>query len=222
MNSTVISDINPKSPVAEAFRIIRTNLNIMEMDKQTRTILITSPGPSEGKSSTVANLGTVLAQSGVKVIIVDCDLRRSEQHHIFGLANQIGLSNVLVDGLDVMQVLQETSVPNLRVIPSGPIPSHPAELLGSQQTKQLLQQLIELADVVLVDSPPILMVADAQILSGMVDGVVLVVKSGRTKVDAVKQAKERIEKANARIIGTVLNAVQKSDGGYYYGYSYYR
>lgn len=219
--SKVISELNPKSPVAEAFRIIRTNLQFSAVDKSFKTLLVTSAGPSEGKSSTIANLGAVMAQAGARVIIVDCDLRRAEQHRMFNLPNDTGLTNILVGGMEIGAVLKDTKLPNLQVITSGPLPPNPAELLGSDKTRELLEKLTEMADIVLVDSPPTLMVADAALLSSIVDGVVLVIKSAKTKIDAIKQAKERLEKANARIVGTVLNAVENSHGYYYYNYSYY-
>lgn len=219
--SKVISELNPKSPVAEAFRILRTNLQFTAIDKPFKTILVTSASPSEGKSSTVANLGTVLAQAGHKVIIVDCDLRKASQHVHFGLPNNSGLTNILVGGMELGLVLRDTNQPNLKVITSGPIPPNPAELLGSTKTKELLEKLTTLADIVLVDSPPVLAVADAPILSAMVDGTLMVIRSAKTKIEAVKQAKDRLEKANSRIIGAVLNAVESAHGGYYYDYAYY-
>lgn len=218
----VISELNPKSPVAEAYRILRTNLQFTAVDKPFKTILVTSASPAEGKSSTVANLGTVLAQAGHKVVIVDCDLRKASQHVHFGLPNNIGLTNVLVGGMEMGLVLRDTQQPNLKVITSGPIPPNPAELLGSTKIKEMFEKLSTIADIVLVDSPPVLAVADAPILSTLVDGTVLVIRSAKTKIDAVKQAKERLEKANSRIIGAVLNAVESSHGSYgYYDYAYY-
>jgi capsular exopolysaccharide synthesis family protein len=161
-----------------------------------------------------------MAQAGARVIVLDCDLRRAEQHHLFGLTNGKGLTHVLVGGAEINEVIRETRVPNLKVVTSGPLPPNPAELLGSVKTKELLEKLAEEADIVLIDSPPMLVVADAAILSSIVDGVILVIKSAKTKIEEVKQAKERLEKANARIIGTVLNAVRSSHGSYYY-YDYY-
>jgi protein-tyrosine kinase len=220
-NNKIVSGINPKSPVAEAFRILRTNLQFSTVDKPFKSILITSAGPGEGKSTTAANLGTVMAQTGAKVILVDCDLRRAELHRLFNLPNDEGLTNVLVGGLDIKLVLRDTWLPNLKVITSGPLPPNPAELLGSEKTREVLAKLKEMADIILVDSPPVLMVADATLLSSIVDGVILVIKSAKTKIDAAKQAKERLENANARIVGTVLNAVESSNGYYYYYNSSY-
>ncbi len=220
-NSLIISETNPKSPVAEAYRILRSNLQFSSINKEYKKLQITSSGPSEGKSTTVANLGTVMAQAGAKVIIVDCDLRRAVQHQIFGLANVAGLTNVLVGGQELDQVIQQTKLPNLQVLTSGPLPPNPAELLGSPKAREVLEAVAAKADIVLIDSPPVLMVADAPIISSIVDGTIMVIKSAKTKIEAVKQAKERLDKANATIVGTVLNAVESSHGSYYYYDSYY-
>lgn len=220
--SKIISELNPKSPAAEAYRILRTNLQFSTVDKPLQTLLVSSAGPSEGKSYTVANLGAVMAQAGARVIVVDCDLRRAKQHTLFNKPNTVGLTNVLVGQAELRQVVQDTGVPNLSLLTSGPLPPNPAELLGSAKTKDVFSQLTELADLVLLDSPPVLVVADATILSALVDGVVLVIRAARTKTDAMKQAKERLVNANARIVGTIMNAVEGSGGYYYYyGSGYY-
>ncbi len=207
----VIADTDSKSPVAEAFRLLRTNLKFAAVDKSIKLLLVTSSRQMEGKSYTVANLGTVLAQTGARVIIVDCDLRQAEQHTIFGLSNNMGLTGVLTgsgtENGEIAQALKATAIPNLKVLTAGPLPPNPSELLQSDKAKTVFKALAEMADIVLVDSPPVLIRADAAVLSAVVDGVILVIKAGKTKTDAVKQAKERLEKANARIIGTVLNGV---------------
>lgn len=220
-NNKVMSEVNPRSYVAEAFRILRTNLQFITGGNSLKALLITSPGPSEGKSTVAANLGTVLAQNGARVILMDCDLRFSEQHLLFNLPNNTGISNVLAGQMDISQILKETRVPGLRVITSGPLPPNPAELLDSEKAKEVLAELSEMSDIVLVDSPPALMVADAAIMSSLVDGCMLVIRAGKTKIDAVKQAKERLDKANAKIIGTVLNAVEGLSGYYYHDSHYY-
>lgn len=220
-NIKVISELNPKSPVAEAYRILRTNLQFSAVDKSLKTMLVTSAGPGEGKSTTTANLATVIAQAGANVIVVDCDLRRAVQHTLFDLPNDRGLTNILVGGLEPEQVIQETKIPNLRVITSGPLPPNPAELLASGKAKELWAKVAAMADMVIVDSPPVLTVADATILSSVMDGVILVIKSAVTKIDALKQTKDRLDKASARIIGTVLNSVESSGGNYYYNNYYY-
>jgi capsular exopolysaccharide synthesis family protein len=177
------------------------------VDKPFKSLLITSAGPMEGKTDTVANLGTVLAQTGIRVIIVDCDLRRPELHTKFGLSNNKGLTNLLVGSAGIEDVLQDTSIPGLQVVTSGPMAPNPSELLQSEKAKSVLAELADMADFVLSDSPPALIRSDAAVLSSLLDGVLLVIKAGKTKIDAVKQAGDRLKRVNARIIGTVLNGV---------------
>lgn len=217
-NNKVMSDVNPRSYVAEAFRILRTNLHFSTLDYNLKSLLVTSPGPAEGKSTVTANLAAVMAQTGARVVLVDCDMRWPEQHRLFNLPNDAGLTNVLVGSMEVSEVLRNTRLPSLKILPSGPMPLNPAELLGSAKTGRVLDELTQMADIVLIDSPPALMVADAAILSSMVDGCVLVIKTAETKIEAVKQAKQRLEKANARIVGAVLNAVEGFAGYDYYHY----
>jgi capsular exopolysaccharide synthesis family protein len=219
-NIKIMSEINPRSHVAEAFRILRTNLHFSTVNHNLKSLLVTSPGPSEGKSTITANLGIVMAQTGAKVVLVDSDMRWAEQHRLFNLSNETGLTNVLIGSMEIPQVLRHTRLPSLKVITCGPPPPNPAELLASEKTGRVLAELSEMADIVLIDSPPTLMVADATILSSMVDGCVLVIKTAETKIEAVRQAKERLDKANARIVGTVLNAVEGFIGYDYY-HSYY-
>lgn len=219
-NNKVMSDINPRSHVAEAFRILRTNLHFSTVDHNLKSLLVTSPGPSEGKSTITANLAIVMAQTGARVILADCDLRWAEQHRLFNLPNETGLTNVLAGSMEISDVLKNTRLPSLKVVTCGPVPPNPAELLGLEKTSRVLEQLSEMADIVLIDSPPTLMVADAAILSSIVDGCVLVIKTAETKMEAVRQAKERLDKANARIVGAVLNAVEGFIGYDYY-HSYY-
>lgn len=219
-NNKVMSEMNPRSHVAEAFRILRTNLHFSTVDHNLKSLLVTSPGPSEGKSTITANLGIVMAQTGARVVLVDCDLRWPEQHRLFNLPNETGLTNVLIGSMKIEDVLRSTRLPSLKVVTCGSMPSNPAELLGSEKTGKVFAELAEMADVLLIDSPPALMVADAAILSSIVDGCVLVIKTGDTKIEAVKLAKQRLENANARIVGAVLNSV-KGFIGYDYYHSYY-
>lgn len=209
-NNKVITKLNPNSYVAEAFRILRTNLQFSTLDHSLKTLLVTSPGPSEGKSTIVANMGIVMAQTEARVILLDCDLRWGDQHNLFNLPNETGLSNVLTGVMDISQVLKDTGLTNLKVITCGPLAPNPSELLGSERMKKVLGELGAMADIVLIDSPPTLMVADSAILSSVVDGCLIVARSARTKMDALSQAKERLDQASARIIGTVLNGVDKS------------
>lgn len=218
----VMCELNPRSHAAEAFRILRTNLQFTTTGGSLKSLLITSSGPSEGKSTITANLATVMAHAGASVILLDCDLRWPVQHRLFGLANDTGLTDVLTGSMEIGRVLRDTGMPNIKVVTCGGLPPNPSELLGSKKTREVLTQLHKMADIVLLDSPPILTVADPAILSSMVDGCLLVIKSSNTKIDAVKQAKEVLEKAKANIIGTVLNAVEASNGYHVYESHYYK
>jgi len=211
----------PKSPLAEAYRTLRTNLNFAEMDQAYRSILISSVNPQDGKSITAANLAVVLAQTGTKVILVDCDLRKPIQHKIFQVGNEKGITNCLAQNIEVEEVVQEVEIENLNILTSGPIPPNPAEMLGSERAKALWLLLLEKYDYVIIDAPPILAVADASILAAQVDGVVMVINSGDTRIDLAREAKEQLQKASAHLIGVILNKVKmnSSDYQYYYYYS---
>lgn len=216
----LITSTKPKSPIAEAYRTLRTNLHFSSLDNSYKTIMVTSAGPAEGKSTTLANLGVAMAQAGMNVLIVDCDLRKPVQHKTFDLSNQAGLTNVLVDNINLNQAIQSTTVDNLSMLTSGPIPPNPSELLGSERMGQVLEQLKENYDTVLIDCPPAVAVTDAAVLSSRVDGVILVLRAGVAKIDMAKQAKELIEKANGKFIGTVLYGVNFSGEDYHYYYYY--
>ena len=210
---------NPKSPLAEAYRTLRTNLGFTDMDKSTRSIMVTSTNPDEGKSTVIANLAVAMAQAGNKVIVVDCDLRKPTQHKIFGIDNYHGFTNTLIQKTDVEKIAYQGLVDNLTVLTSGPIPPNPSEVLASGSTRELFASLLGKYDYLLIDAPPVLAVADASILSVQVDGVILIVKAGVTRTDMVIKAKEQLQKANARLIGVVLNQVKREDDDYYYYYS---
>lgn len=210
----------PKSVVAEAYRTLRTNLGFAGIDNPFRTILISSPSPEDGKSTVIANLGVAMAQTGSRVIIVDTDLRKPTQHKIFGLVNQQGFTSCLAKG-NLDGAVQKTGigVDSLYILPSGPIPPNPAELLNSQRVREFWPLLLEQYDYVLVDSPPVLAVADASILASQMDGVIMVTRYGVTRKDQVQQTREIFQKASANLIGVVLNGAQM--GGKDYGYYYY-
>lgn len=219
MINTLITISNPRSPVAEAYRTLRTNLEFSNLDKSLRAILVTSASAEEGKSTTLANLAVTIAQSGKRVILADADLRRPTQHQTFGLKNSVGLTDMVRDdALLANPPLQETSVPNLKVLTSGQLPPNPAEILGSKRMSEILTALLEQADIVLLDAPPVIAVTDAAVLSSKVDGVLLVVSAGKTKRENARKAQTQLEKINARIIGVVLNNVQ-ADGRAQYYYS---
>jgi non-specific protein-tyrosine kinase len=216
----VIVSQDPFSPVSEAYRMIRSNIQFMSVGRPAKTIMVTSPTPGEGKSTTVANLGIVMAQAGLKTIIVDADLRRPVQHWIFQLPNLVGLTDLLCSPeLEINGHLRKTSVQNLQLITCGVLPPNPSELLGSQRMGQLLASLNELADVVIFDSSPAVAVADAMVLSNWVDGVVLVTQARQTRRDVARQAVLNLQQAGANFFGVVLNRVSK-EGSYYY-HQYY-
>jgi capsular exopolysaccharide synthesis family protein len=219
MNSILLITLtDPRSPVSEAYRTLRTNLEFFSLDEPIRTLVVTSPGAEEGKSTVLANLAVTLAQGGKQVILLDCDLRRPAQHALFGLDNTSGLTTMMLDeAAQSDPPLRQTSVDGLRVLPAGPPPPNPAELLGSRRMKETVAALLEQADVLLFDAPPVLAVTDALVLAVQTDGVLLVVKAGGTRREHVQRAKERLERVNARIVGAVLNNAPTDQAlqGYY-------
>jgi capsular exopolysaccharide synthesis family protein len=218
MPNTLITISNPRSPIAEAYRTLRTNLEFSNLDKSLRSLLVTSAGAEEGKSTTLANLAVALAQGGKQVILVDADLRRPTQHQIFGIKNAPGLSDLVRDeSMLANPPLQDTAVPGLKVLASGPLPPNPAEILGSARMREILAALLERADMVLFDAPPMLAVTDAAVLSSRVDGVLLVVSAGKTKRENAKKAQAQLDKIKARVIGAVVNNVKADGGSSYYG-----
>jgi non-specific protein-tyrosine kinase len=213
---------HPLSPVSEAYRIMRTNLEFSSIDTPIRKILVTSPGPSQGKSVTLANLGAVMAQSGRRVVAVDTDLRRPVLHKVFDLSNDWGLTEALMSGdAGVAEHLQSTSVENLSVLTSGALPPNPSEVLGSQRMEVLVDELARAADVVLFDSPPSLAVADPTILATLVDGTVMVCDAGRTRRGDLERAASELRRVGAKLLGAVLNQLPARRGGYYTYYGHY-
>jgi non-specific protein-tyrosine kinase len=215
--------LNPVSPITEAYRILRTNVKFASIDKPLETLMVTSPGPAEGKSVTLANLGVVLAQGGDRVIIVDTDLRRPAQHKLFQLSNETGLTDaILSPDADISDVLRPTSVEGLSVLTSGPIPPNPAELLASERMTRLMETLKARADVLLFDCPPALVVTDAVILGAKVDGVLVVNDLNRTRRKMAQKVPDVLERGRANVLGLVLNRLPARNGyGYYYMQYYY-
>jgi capsular exopolysaccharide synthesis family protein len=220
----------PRSPVAEAFRVLRTAIQFSSVDRPSRTLLITSPSPSEGKSTIAANLAVVIAQAGHNVLLVDADLRRPTQQSIFSLSDRHGLTDLLLElngnsqngegsAALLNSRLQPTAVEGLRLLSCGARPPNPSELLGSTKMRRLLAALASQFDVVIVDSPPILAVTDAVVLSAVVDGVVLVIDADETRRGPLQQAVSRLREANAHITGVVLNRLSLKSEGYRYYYS---
>jgi protein-tyrosine kinase len=217
----LVSHTHPHSPLAEAFRTLRTNLGFASVDGECRTILVSSPSPQDGKSTVISNLAVVLAQADKKVILVDCDLRKPVQHRIFNLPNQKGLTNCLLNQASPEETVQQGPLANLAVLTSGPIPPNPAEILGSSRTRAFWASLREKYDYVLIDAPPVLAVTDAVILAGQVDGVILVLKPGATRSNIAVQARDQFARADARLLGVVLNQVKIDSPDYQYAYYYY-
>ena len=209
----------PKSPTAEAYRTLRTNLQFAKVDGELKTVMFTSAGPGEGKSTITANTAVALAQSGRKVIILDCDLRKPIQHKIFNKSNK-GVTNILVEHLNIDDHIQETGIENLRLVASGPIPPNPSEIMGTRKMNELLELLKRQADIVLIDSPPVVAVTDASVLASQVDGVTLVLDSGIIRPEMAQRAKELITNANGKILGVILNRVEIDDEHAYYYYYY--
>lgn len=213
----------PRSLIAECMRAIRTNLLFMSPDKPFRTMVVTSAAPQEGKSTTVINLGVAMAQSGNRVLVIDTDMRRPRLHKAFGVSNEVGVSSLVVGEGDMDAAVKSTEVPNLFVLPCGPVPPNPAELLHTQAFHELLAKLGTKFDRVILDSPPVGAVADAAVLAAQVDGVLLVLKADKTNKDAAKRMVRTLRDVKARIFGAVLNDVnleRSKYGDYYYGYSY--
>lgn len=215
----LITDLEKRSPVIEAYRMLRTNIRFAAVDKQLRTLVLTSPGPGEGKSTTTANLAVVLAQAGHQTILVDADLRRPVQHHIFKISNRTGLTSALVErDVALESYLHETNVEGLRVLPTGPIPPNPSELLGSQRMRDVLHELETIADFVIIDSAPVLAVSDTSLLASAASGVLLVLRANATQLEATHRALQQLLSVHANVIGTVLNDVRSDRDGYYYYY----
>lgn len=214
---------HPRSPISEAYRVLRTNLEFSLLSETTPSLLVTSPNPGEGKSVTAANLAVVIAQAGSQVILVDSDLRRPVQHRVFQLPNSLGMTSLLLDvHLDVESALQPVEgLTGLRVLTSGPLPPNPAEVLKSRRTATLLASLIERADMVVLDSPPLLAVADAAILAGLASGTLLVCQSGVTRTAAAREALEALAKVGVKPLGLVVNDLDRSRVGSYYYHKYY-
>ncbi|MGL4739219.1 MAG: CpsD/CapB family tyrosine-protein kinase [Sarcina sp.] len=208
---------DPKSIAAEAYRILRTNIEYSSYDKKIQTIVVTSSQPAEGKSTTTGNLGLAFSEYGKRTIIIDCDLRRPSIHKKMLISNEAGLSEIIL-GIKKAEDCIQSFKERIDVITAGKIPPNPSELLGSKRMINFLKALKEIYDYIIIDAPPILAVTDAQILAANVDGVVLVVKSGKTKKEAIVEAKKQLDKVKANIIGSVLTQVENTQDEYYYYY----
>jgi capsular exopolysaccharide synthesis family protein len=219
--SPLIVQTDPHSPRAEAFRQLRTNLQFVDIDHPVKSIVITSSIPQEGKSTTTANLAITLAQAGLKVVLVEADLRRPKLMQYLGVEGAVGVTSVLIGRVSLEDALQPWGNGSLMVLPSGPTPPNPSELLGSQGMAELISALEARADIVLVDAPPLLPVTDAAVLAKICDGALLIVRHGVTSREQVARAVESLRVVDAHLIGNVLNmAPAKGPDAYGYGYAY--
>lgn len=223
MNNAVkelIALYEPRSPITESYRMLRTNILYSSLDKPAKVIVVTSTTPSEGKTITTANLAIVMAQAGSKVLIVDADLRKPGIYKVFGLSNKVGLTNLLVENKKLEEIVCKDGVEGLDIITSGPIPPNPAELLGSKKFENFIKTAAEHYDYIIIDTPPCGSLADAAIIGRICDGVILVAAAGEVQIEAIQAAKENLQKVNVNLLGVVLNKVKRHTSSYYYYYYY--
>ncbi|MEA3349243.1 MAG: polysaccharide biosynthesis tyrosine autokinase [Chloroflexota bacterium] len=221
-NQAVIATIKPRSPAAEDFRSLRTNIQFASVDFPLSTILITSPTPEDGKTVIAINLSIILAQGGQQVSLIDADLRRPRIHQYMQIPNRWGLSYLFTSKEDRLDgVLRKNKSLGLSIMTSGNLPPNPAELLGSDKMHQIITEVKNQSDVIVFDSPPLNAVTDASVLSKLVDGIILVIKAGTTKIIAAQQALEQLQRVGANVIGVVLNDVDMNKARYSTYYSYY-
>ncbi|EOP63420.1 CpsD/CapB family tyrosine-protein kinase [Bacillus cereus] len=213
----LITHKEPKSRIAEQYRNIRTNIEFTSVDHNMRSLIVTSANPGDGKTTTVANLAVVFGQQGKKVLVIGADLRKPTIQNLFASHHSNGLTNVLLGQAKLMQCIQKTDIENVYLMASGPIPPNPAELLGNRVMDEVLLEAYNMFDMILIDTPPVLAVTDAQILANKCDGVILVVRSEQTEKDKMVKAKQILDKASGKLLGVVLNDKneEKEQYGYY-------
>lgn len=215
----LVSVINPKSIVAEQFRVVRTNLEFAIVDKDLKSLLVTSLVPDSGKSTISSNLAATFAAQKKKVLLVDTDMRKPTIHKIFRLRNNEGLSTLITSKeAKVSEYVEKTEFENVFVLTSGATPPNPAELISSQRMEQLIEEMEQMFDLVVFDTPPVLAVADSQIMAGKVDGTLFVMRKGVDKKEQVQIAVERMNSVNANVLGVIYNRVEVTDDTYYYEY----
>ncbi|WP_254254283.1 CpsD/CapB family tyrosine-protein kinase [Macrococcoides canis] len=217
----LITHLYPKSTISEQYRMIRSNIMFSGIDNEIKKLVVTSAAPSAGKSTTAANIAVAYAQAGKNVLLIDGDLRKPTVQYTFETKNVFGLSNLITDQININQAVQNTQVENLSIMTSGPIPPNPSELLASKRFKELLSNFEEYFDMIIIDTPPVLAVTDAVIMSTLVDGTILVTNVETNNKHHLMKAKEVLQKSDANILGIVLNNVEKSSKDDYYYYEYY-
>jgi len=218
-SDSLITMNEPQSLVAESYKIFRTNLNYLNIDKVNQVVMFTSAVADEGKTTTIVNTAISFAQGGKKVLLLECDLRKSRLHKIFTLTQLLGLTNILAESLcleDVVQTIPEYD--NLHIITSGPQPPDPAEMLASNAFERLIAEARELYDIILIDAPPVLAITDASVISRVADGVVIIIAANQTKKDEVRKAKRALENVGAKVLGALLCKADIKKHGYYYYY----
>mgnify|MGYP003377493231 CR=1 FL=1 len=220
----LLTHFNPKSPVTESYRSLRTAIQFASINKTVQTLLITSSIPQEGKSTTSTNTAIVFAQNGLKTLLIDCDLRRPVEHSIFNVPKEPGLVNCLVGSVTTEEAIVKTGISNLDLLTAGTIPPNPSELIGSRRMMEVLNELKGKYDMIVIDSPPIGAVTDGVLLSTMADATVLVTRAKRTKIEYIEKTLEELERVGVKPIGSVLNDfdVSQSYGSTYKYYRYYR
>ncbi|WP_407938520.1 CpsD/CapB family tyrosine-protein kinase [Neobacillus sedimentimangrovi] len=215
---SLVTMFNPKSPVSEQFRTIRTNIQFSSIDQEVRTLMVTSPGPAEGKSTIAVNMAVVFAQQGRRVLLVDADMRKPIMHYTFNQLNTYGLTSVLTREMTLVKAVKETNEKDLFVLTSGPVPPNPAELLSSMAMERFFREAEEQFDMIVFDTPPLMAVTDAQILANKCDGTILVVSSGKTDKDQLVKAKDLLDSVQSKLLGVVLNNKKLKNTNYYYYY----
>lgn len=203
-------DMNPTSFIAESYRSLRTNIEFSSFDHDLKTIAVTSASPLEGKTTTAVNMATAFAQAGENVVLIDANFRKPTIHSIFNKDNRGGLSNIIAKQYSVHEMVQETPIDNLSLITSGPVPPNPSEMLSSRYFTEMLDELKVNYSIIVIDTPPALIVTDAQVVAAQCDGVILVVNAGKAKREAVVKVKEHLEHARARLLGVVLNNAKRN------------